>query len=205
MAFSVQECTLSRSSNTGLDGIRKEPDFWRAASVPDAWWRRRQRGTEWEQERQLQARPVHSRGRGHAPLASKGHTTAPQDQVMRLNSVGHYCDHRSGTRGGPSICGGASRLISSSNTLQSGVSDDQSKLSKLMPPRCFAERRAHTTKLFDFLMNCSRSAPMRRAPFFRTSFAATRCCSARNCISVSAAYVNFSRSRCWPSCQNASR
>ena len=23
----------------------------RAASVPDAWWRRRQRGTEWEQER----------------------------------------------------------------------------------------------------------------------------------------------------------
>jgi hypothetical protein len=48
MAFSVQECTLSRSNNTGLDGIRahtalrKEPDFWRAASVPDAWWRRRQ-------------------------------------------------------------------------------------------------------------------------------------------------------------------
>ena len=43
MAFSVQECTLSRSNNTGLDGIRahtalrKEPDFWRAASVPDAW------------------------------------------------------------------------------------------------------------------------------------------------------------------------
>jgi hypothetical protein len=23
----------------------------RAASVPDAWWRRRQQGTEWEQER----------------------------------------------------------------------------------------------------------------------------------------------------------
>jgi len=32
-------------------------------------------------ECQLQARPVHSRGRGHAPLASRGHTTAPQDQV----------------------------------------------------------------------------------------------------------------------------
>jgi transposase len=58
----------------------------------------------------------------------------------------------------------------------------QSKLSKQMPPRSFAMRRTQTTKLFDFLMNSSRSAPVRVAPFRRTSFAATRCCSARNAI-----------------------
>jgi hypothetical protein len=87
-----------------------------------------------------------------------------------------------GTRGGPSICGGVSRRTCSSITLQLGVSDDQSKLSKLTPPRSFAIRRTHTTKLFDFLINSSRSASVGRAPFFRTSFAATRCCSARNCI-----------------------
>jgi hypothetical protein len=133
-------------------------------------------------ECQLQARPVHSRGRGHAPLASRGHTTAPQDQVMRLNSVGHYCDHRSGTRGGLSICGGASRRICVSITLQSGESDDQAKPSKWMPPLSFAEKCAQATKLFDFLINSSRSTPERRAPFSLISFAATRCCSARNCI-----------------------
>jgi len=36
-------------------------------------------------------------------------------------------------------------------TLQSGVSEHQSKLSKQMPPRSFAKRRTQTTKLFDFL------------------------------------------------------
>jgi hypothetical protein len=60
MAFLVQECTFAlqqyRFRHPVHTALRKEPDFWRAASVPDAWCRRRQRGTEWEQERQLQAR-----------------------------------------------------------------------------------------------------------------------------------------------------
>jgi hypothetical protein len=77
-------------------------------------------------------------------------------------------DHRFGTRGGPSICGGASRMICSSITFQSGVSDDHSKLSRHIPPRSFAARRTHATNLFDFLMYNSRSAPLRRAPFSRT-------------------------------------
>ncbi len=46
-----------------------------------------------------------------------------------------------GTRGGPSICGGVSRRTCSSITPQLGVRDDQSKLSKLTPPRSFAMRR----------------------------------------------------------------
>jgi hypothetical protein len=46
-------------------------------------------------------------------------------------------------------------------TLQSGVSEHQSKLSRQMAPRSFAMRRTQTTKLFDFLMNSSRSAPVR--------------------------------------------
>ena len=70
-------------------------------------------------------------------------------------------------------------------TLQSGVSDDQSKSSRQIPPRFFAARRTHATKLFDLRINNSRSAPVRRAPFCRTSFAATRCCSARNCTVTS--------------------
>src|SRR5712691_8227930 len=60
-----------------------------------------------------------------------------------------------GTRGGPSICGGVSRRTCSSITLQSGVSDRQSKLSKHMPPRAFAMRLTQTTQLFDFLINSS--------------------------------------------------
>ena len=88
----------------------------------------------------------------------------------------------SGTRRGLSICGGASRRTCSSTTLQSGVSDHQSKLFKQMPPRSFAIRLTQTTQLFDFLINSSRSAPIRAAPFFRTSFAATRCCSTKNSI-----------------------
>jgi len=92
-----------------------------------------------------------------------------------------------GTRGGPSICGGVSRRTCSSITPQLGVRDDQSKLSKLTPPRSFAMRRTQTTQLFDFLMNSSRTAPVPRSPFFRNSFAATRCCSARNSISPSIA------------------
>ena len=66
-------------------------------------------------------------------------------------------DQRSGTRLGLSICGGASRRTCSSTTLQPGVSDHQSKVSKHIPPRSFALRRTQTTKLFDFLINSSRS------------------------------------------------
>jgi hypothetical protein len=44
-------------------------------------------------------------------------------------------DQRFGTRDGPSICGGASRMICSSIAFQSGVSDDHSKLSKHIPPQ----------------------------------------------------------------------
>ena len=92
-----------------------------------------------------------------------------------------------GTRGGPSICGGASRRTCSSITPQLGVRDDQSKLSKLTPPRSFAMRLTQTTQLFDFLTNSSRTAPVPRSPVFRNNFAATRCCSARNSISPSIA------------------
>ena len=45
---------------------------------------------------------------------------------------GHHCCQRSRTRDGPSICGGASRRTCSSTTLQSGVSDHQSKC----PDKC---------------------------------------------------------------------
>lgn len=90
-------------------------------------------------------------------------------------------DHRSATRGGLATRGSASLRICSSILPQSGVSDDQSKLSRHIPPRSFAARRMHATKPLDFLMYNSRSAPLRRVPFSRTRFAATRCCSARNC------------------------
>ena len=60
-------------------------------------------------------------------------------------------DQRFGTRGGPSICGSASRMICSSITFRSGVSDDHSKLSRHIPPRSFAARRTHATKLFETL------------------------------------------------------
>src|SRR5258708_37120335 len=58
----------------------------------------------------------------------------------------------SGTRGGPSIYGDASSRIWSSITFQSGITAHQSNLSMQMPRLAFAERRKHTTKLFDFLM-----------------------------------------------------
>src|SRR4029077_17435364 len=115
----------------------------------------------------------------------------------------HHCCQRSGTRDGPSIRGGTSRRTCSSMALQSGVSDHQSKLSKLMPPRSFAMRLTQTTKLFDFLLNISRFVTVRAAPFLRTSFAATRCCSARNCISVSTTLV-FAEAEAGL-CQNSSR
>jgi hypothetical protein len=77
------------------------------------------------------------------------------------------------------------------------------EITKHMPPRSFAIRLTQTTKLFDFLINISRSVTVRAAPFLRTSFAATRCCSARNCISVSTTLV-FAEAEAGL-CQNSSR
>jgi transglutaminase-like putative cysteine protease len=55
-------------------------------------------------------------------------------------------------------------MICSSTIFQSGVSDDHSKLSRHIPPRSFAARRTHKTKLFEFLMYNSRSAHGTQTP-----------------------------------------
>jgi hypothetical protein len=57
------------------------------AKVPDAWRRRRQRRTKWEQERQLQALSLHRRGGCYPPLATRGNSYAPRpEQAPRMNT-----------------------------------------------------------------------------------------------------------------------
>src|SRR5258708_34453533 len=51
----------------------------------------------------------------------------------------------SGTRGGPSIYGGASSRVWSSITFQSGQTDPPSNFTKESPPPSFAEKPKHAT------------------------------------------------------------
>jgi hypothetical protein len=52
----------------------------RAAKVPNAWRRRRQRCSPRSKERQLQARPLHQGGGCHAPMATRGYSYAPRPE-----------------------------------------------------------------------------------------------------------------------------
>src|SRR6266481_9141429 len=57
----------------------------RAAKVPNARWRRRQWRSEREQERQLQARPLHQGGDRHPPVATRGYSYAPRaEKALRM-------------------------------------------------------------------------------------------------------------------------
>jgi hypothetical protein len=89
-----------------------------------------------------------------------------------------------GASGGLAISGSERHAICCSTDVQSGLSDNQSKESKQIPPRFAAERRTQTTKLFDILTKRTRSSADPCHAFFLSNLATARCSSARNCIYV---------------------
>src|SRR5260221_2156273 len=64
-----------------------------AAKVPNAGWCRRQRRTKREKDRQLQARPLHQRGRCHPPVATRGYSYAPRAEKAPLMTTETTAQH----------------------------------------------------------------------------------------------------------------
>ena len=68
----------------------------RPAKMPNARWRGRQWGTNREQERQLQARPLYQGGGCHPPVATRGYSYAPRPEEAPRMTIETTVQHKDG-------------------------------------------------------------------------------------------------------------